>query len=354
MNGYDGIFTGPYMKALQVRAFVEDMQAKREMRQREREQWAQEMRQQKRRELMEDMTTRLFLDQSGARPVGPNDAKIEAGLDAAIGPIAPANKRTQMPTPYGDMYMPTQGDRDQKMIERAKATGTALGHQQLATEEITNPYETVDLGGPFGPTQVRRQDVANVKIKAWEKLNPDLEKDRMGPDKDGYYTTIWRDKQGREVRRERDLAGKPMTTSATAAADKGMPATAMRALRDAQTTIDKISNPEDIRDIETKKRAALGAVETAVAAYPNDLEGGIGEGGWPYIKPKPRPATPGVQTFAPPTQPSASSTGAAGGAKPYTGRRVTKANARKIAAGKGMTELEWTRRFTEGGGVVTR
>jgi hypothetical protein len=208
-------FTGPYTKALQMRAMVEDIQARREEREMRRQRFAEEIEGLRRRRASEDFMTRMLLEEQGADEAGPHDRALDSALDSALGPVEPESRRSIMRTPVGDFRMPSRADKRRRAHEAARQAGIAKGIEQQATEEIMDPYEDVglpaELGG--GTARVPKKGKADLLLKiqdALQKRNPKLEISYSDNDR-GDRTYFGTNPQTGEVKELRTIKGAAKT-----------------------------------------------------------------------------------------------------------------------------------------------
>lgn len=121
-------FTEPYLRALRVQSYVEDLKHKREVRELEKEQFKANLEHRKRTSAMQDFITRQILQESGALDVGANDVRGETVLDSALGPVTPQSKRTVMDVPgIGRRWMPSQQDKSARATREALEKGRNEG-----------------------------------------------------------------------------------------------------------------------------------------------------------------------------------------------------------------------------------
>lgn len=208
-------FTEPWMRAHEMKAFVDDIAYKRELRDRQRAQWQVEIEQTKRTNAMQDYMTRMALHQMGAQPAEAGaspqtDAKLSVAAD-----IAPENARALMQTPVGQYRLPNQADREKVTRREATTAGTAAGYKQQAQEAVVDPYEELNLGPKYGNKTVKvpRSKAAEVLIK----LHPNLQREQLGPNDQGDYTIIFRDPTTGEERYRATEKGAGKSQRATAA-----------------------------------------------------------------------------------------------------------------------------------------
>jgi hypothetical protein len=182
-------FTDPFMRALKLKEYVDEIKFRREQLERERQQFAYQVEQHKRARQMQDLQTRLTLEAMDALPVESGLAgKIHAGLAG----------RGTAETLIGQYSLPTQGQRSQKAYRDAEQKGIAAGITDRAKQDVTNPEVTIDvpsgLPGPFQTFKqtVREKDRMRVLNEMYRKSEAKYKKDNpnlvfreviQGPDK---------------------------------------------------------------------------------------------------------------------------------------------------------------------------
>lgn len=165
--------TGPYFKALQMKAMVEDIAFKREAREQQRREWQVQNEERQRARQLEDFKTNLLLRDMGAMPAEPGasaagDAAVRNAFDRR-----PEAYRQLINTPMGLVRLPNQADRGARAEQDARLAGHVEGVKERAKEEVTNPYVDVDFGADFGgKVSVPKKNLADTWIKIYEKKNP--------------------------------------------------------------------------------------------------------------------------------------------------------------------------------------
>ncbi len=134
-----GMFTGPYMRALQMKSMIDDIKYKREMRDQHRQQYMMEMEDRKRGHAMEDFKNHMALQQMGYTPAEPGatqqgDAQIQMAMRAGGG-MAPGGERNLLKTPVGMMRAPSQQDQANQMQAGARAKVAAEDYGRQAREQ---------------------------------------------------------------------------------------------------------------------------------------------------------------------------------------------------------------------------
>lgn len=143
-------FTGPYMRALQIKSFVDDIAAKREERERDRARFQMDLQQHQRANAFQDYIARMHLQDIGAMPAEIGASPQKDAAWQSVADITPENARPLMQTPVGTYRLPNQGDKTEKMIRDETEAGTAAGYRQNASDAITNPMVDVSLPPELG------------------------------------------------------------------------------------------------------------------------------------------------------------------------------------------------------------
>lgn len=337
---------GPIMRGLQIRAYIEDIKARREARAQQAElqraalQEHQQTQAMRKFQLMRDMADQGWL------PAQPGDTgQNDEAIAQAIGGISPENRRPVVETPFGTYRAPSETDRFERARRRATQEGILKGEEQKAAEGVTNPYEEVslpeELGG--GTAQVPRKSKVDALIKiegALQKRHPNLSIS-YSDDQSGNRTYFGTDPRTGEVKPLKTFPGvaKPQVVSPNGrTANTGISSRALSALQKAQEKIDEATNAygkgeNDLRTPEERWTEARNAVNQAATAFPDELEAGQGTGGYPYIKAKSKQAR-GVTTSSGPSA------------------ILPRANVTAAAKRKGMSVPDFLKWFESNGGIV--
>lgn len=291
-----------FLKVYQLANFIKHSRLQEE---RLRQQMEDERIERQRRNQEQDFNVRMKMEDIGATQVQPiGDIQPGFGSDWLA-----AGKKRQVTVPGGETYqVPTYEERQNRLLESIRAKGAteasiAIGRaaavedvrQKVRAQYAKDPtlhFNTVTQGDdlliigtdPKTGEEKSRQvfkgagkgAAANVVIRSYTDGET------------GTRVTEIRDpKSGEMIRREVEkgaVTPRPIGAGRTGTTQKGMSAGARTMMRQAQEAIDKAKESNDPLD----KEAALTAAQQAAEAYPDELEGGAGDGGWAYIKPKPR------------------------------------------------------------------
>jgi hypothetical protein len=330
-------FTGPYMKALAMKAYVDDLKFKREAREQQRQAWQMEMEDRKRRQTFEDFQAKIALESMGARPFGAGEQLVDEALTGALGPVTPESRRTITDTPVGRYAIPTSS-------ERATETGRQEGLRAKAREEASDPYEEIQIPADFGggTAKVPRSKKVDALIKMYEKRFPDMRITEETNDA-GDLSIFGTNPRTGEVKTLKVVkgAGKTKTSTGTSVKPVGLSAGARQMLEKAQKAIDYakagpgVIDPDDTRSAEDLWAAAKVAAEQAAAAFPDEIEGGPGAGGFPYVRP----------IVGDKKQAQSQAT-------PVAGKAIKRANLAAAAKAKGMTPEQFEKAWRDGGGTI--
>lgn len=287
-------FMGPYERALQIKAYVDDLHGRQKERELRQQQFQYEMEDRKRRNELDDLQTRLALHSMGALPVaGGKFGDFEAAMGG----------RENVDTPVGRYALPSakqQADQQSAAIT-AKTRAEALGREQALDQ--TDPMVKTHLpyGGAFGglggkDVTVRRSQEAGVLtraqdaiIRAHQRKNPQMNVHYTQPG-DGTVHVIGTDKATGDTKELQVLKGAGKVAKPQ---KSGISSSAMRAMQNAQKAIDAANagySLKDTRSPEQKWKAAAAAVQQAAAAYPDELEMGPGD-----LQPDPK--TGGIKAY---------------------------------------------------------
>jgi peptidoglycan hydrolase-like protein with peptidoglycan-binding domain len=209
-SNYDGGFLGPYVKALQLHGYIQDLKFRREQQAQQRLEWQQGMEQQKRQNAMQDFQTHMVLAQHGYTPAEPGATpEGDAGVIAAMragGGMAPGGERNLTPTPVGPYRAPSQQDQ-QRQAQSAydmknPTTMIGLGDNKTMVPVPRNQAGTIQIG-QYEKQQERNRKAAEDKYKA---EHPDLNIHYVDDGK-GNNTMIARDKKTGKVVNQETTAG---------------------------------------------------------------------------------------------------------------------------------------------------
>lgn len=299
-----------------------------------------------RHQQIENTSMQIKLNDEGARPTNP---KLESVLNAAIGPIANPRMRVDLPT--GSFYLPTHDEQKQQGLKDllAKLQIEAAGGKykyDIETPSVVSRQTQItaaeakakrdaepqiklapELVNFFGKDTATKEEIQSY-VNQHNATKPDLHIVVRDDDK-GNVTAVGIDK----------TTMKPVTSiplgqigkSKTPPADKkGEAFKELAKFEEARRKIFSLYNTAKIHDATVAAggdKAAQAKVDAQVArdqaqqqfetvsrmatnltqAYPDLIEAGQGEGGWPYAKMKPSGAssTPQAVTAtasnAPPT-----------------------------------------------------
>lgn len=290
-------FTGPYLKALEMKAFIDDLKFKREAREQQRQQWQIEMEDRKRNQTMQDFQTRLALANMGAMPAPQGSQLVDEALTNALGPPTPESFKARVDVPFSDkqegFYLPSQEEKVKRTVDLETAKARAVrGLDEESGRKIRvkvpqfgdNPAQEILVdANQYGETIKQIRD-AQQGVKSGSIIGGTTKVD----DKTGAITFVGIDAQTRQpieipfntkLSPKDEKEGKP----------KGLSAGARQALEKAQAAINLAKTRRgkrgDRRTSEQLWEEARIAAEQAAAAYPDELEGGKGEGGFAYIRP---------------------------------------------------------------------
>jgi hypothetical protein len=178
----------PYRRALELKAFADDLAFKREQQAYQRAQMRLNIEQRRRDMAVDDFNQRLALDSMGYKPVVPGTA---GDFQAALG-----GRAKPVDTPWGRYSQPTPAQRDQYAVEAARRKGRLAGEEASAREDVTNPEVQFNvetgLPAPFNmATQTAREkDRQKVIDEAVKRAHPNLRFERFGPNGAGDYTLV--------------------------------------------------------------------------------------------------------------------------------------------------------------------
>lgn len=194
-------FTAPYLRALEAKSFIDNLKAQKEDREYQREQRRMALEQQQRQNQIHDAQFTMALQSMGAIPAEQGATNRIDQIMQQAASIEPENRRQIIQTPMGQYRLPNQGDRQKRAITDATAVGTAKGYEKIAEDKIYDPNVRINLGEELGgEVDVPRSKVADIRLKAYEKLHPEDEMHVYGPNDAGDYTTVYRDKRTHQER----------------------------------------------------------------------------------------------------------------------------------------------------------
>jgi hypothetical protein len=313
-----------------MKAFADDIAARREQRQREREHWQFQVDQQKRQNAMQDYMTSMALHSMGAMPVGPNDQKVEGALTDTLGPVTPGSRReTVAPPGGGQYYLPTA-------TEAAKRSGKMKGISDAAYAEQYDPDKEVeiDLGPKYGNRKLNLP--ASKAADVLMKLNPHLQREQLGPNDAGDYTIIFRDPQTGQEQYRTTEKGAGKSARATAGQQK-----------DYEAEVDADFHPQRERRIGEMMPwayAQLGVDQTVASTDEAVKARKLAEEHVDSAIKEERSTRVAQARLA----------GTAGAAKPLTGKAIRRKNLAAAAKVKGMTPQQFEQQWTAGGGAITQ
>lgn len=335
---------GPYLRAIEIKSAIDDINWRREQRELQKEQFKNQVARERRANQMQDLQTRMSLHSMGALPSSAVEQAGEDVMSDLFGGTTPESTRVAVDTPFGSYRLPSEKDKSARMMREAQQAGVAAGIKQNAQESITDPFEDVplppELGGGTARVSKKNKIDAIVKIQnALEKKNPDLYFTKETNDA-GDTTVIGLDKSTGEEKYRKTFsgAGKSKTTPAGQQEIPDFDAevkTRMDSWRQGHYAQNNITpqvqemaqggtrwTPEE----QQRAQATIRQAEDTLYRRALDSVRNAGKGAG---KTAAQPAT-----------------------KPYKGMRIRRANVNAAAAKKKMTAQEFERRFLEGGGEV--
>lgn len=287
-----------FLKVYQLANFIKHSQIQQQL---ERERMAAEQEQHAYQRQLQDFNIRNAMQQVGAQEVQPI-GEIASGFGADW---LQQGKKQQITTPAGETYqLPTYQERQNRLLESIRAKGqvesdTAIGRAAAVEEArqrvrslyqqapnlhfITRPIGedlvTVGLDPKTGEEKTRQVEKGGAK-----SAGANVRIDHYMDAETGTRVTEIRDpKTGELIKRETQTGAVTPRAQRTATTGGGGLSTGARLLmQDAQKAIDKARETND----ENDKQTALNKAQQAAESFPNELEGGAGDGGWAYIKPK--------------------------------------------------------------------
>lgn len=195
-------FTGPRLRALQMIAFQQDIEARREQRDRQRQAFLMDIEDRKRRQAVEDFQTGMALHSSGLAPVAPGVAgQFQAGMSNQPTITAPGGGQYAFPSPEQSQA---------RAYSAAESKGVASGITKRTEKNIADPWVDVEspeahpMGGR-GTFRVRESERAKTIQDAYERTHPKLQF-HWEDDGQGNTTMIGVDPQG-EVKIQKPFKG---------------------------------------------------------------------------------------------------------------------------------------------------
>lgn len=295
-------FTGPYLKMLHIQGLIEDMKAKKEMRQWQREDRLQQIQDRQRQAAMQDLNATLLLHKIGAVPDSSGGAAFDAAMQEDLGPVEPGTYRQPISVGGKNYRLPSRRD-ESEMDSRENARTATLKKQAKDIEDPMvalpegmqnelNPPSALDvaINRNRPALRVRESGLAGV-LNNYQRNN--RERPEPAPivtrstDNEGNVHTRIIPRNGGAARDDVNRgAGK---SSRTINEKSGLSTRAEKALKDAQAMIDRVMVPAN-SDIGSspigRQKRAENAVKLATMAHPDELEGATDAQGYSYIKPK--------------------------------------------------------------------
>jgi len=212
-----GNFVTHMAKWLQLRALMDDMKYRKERQAMERQQFQMDVEDRNRRRAHDDFTTALTLQKIGALPAAPGDTGQNDEAIAQAVNITPENRRRPLNTPIGNYRLPSEADTFTRSKRMAVQEGTLKGLETQATENITNPNETIalpeQLGG--GTAEVKKTAKIDKLLEIYKVAHPKLDFHATPPNDSGDVTIWSSNPMTNEIRTEKVLsaAGKTKTVA---------------------------------------------------------------------------------------------------------------------------------------------
>lgn len=212
-------FLAPYMRALQLKAFAENLSAQKEEREQRRQLFQADLEQRTRQNQLEDLKTTHALQTMGALPVA---GGMPGNFQAALG-----GRAKPVDTPVGRYSMPSTAQAQGYAASEARRAGTLEGIKKKASDDITDPDVEVSLPGPapgFGATakvpESRRLDAMVKVADIYSKRNPHLVMRDTPPNDQGDIIRTWNDPTTGQEKRRLVLPGAGKSARATSGAQK--------------------------------------------------------------------------------------------------------------------------------------
>jgi len=265
---------------------------------------------------MQDLQTQLSMNQMGAVPITPGVERVTGAMNEAFGP--PQEPRMRAKTPVGDFYVPTAQEQQQKAYDayvgqeelKARLAARAEGYK-AAAKAAAEPK--VPLAPDFstffklGEVDALPQKSVDSMVRQYNALKPEKDHVTVRANNDGTMSVVRVGAAGTTVER---VQGGP-----TVQTKEGGMTPAQQATQNRLSTKDAAAAMKHVQELitnATRKRprgegtadpatdpewqAARVARDNAVAQYPDQLEAGPSEGGYPDIRWKQRATTPGTAT----------------------------------------------------------
>jgi hypothetical protein len=227
MGSYGGSVLDPILKGIQLRQMLDDIKFRKELRERQKQEFDLDLQARKRQQAMQDFQTAITLEKIGAIPAMPGDTgQNDAAIAQAVN-ITPENRRRMMPSPIGNYRLPSEMDVRNKAlrlgdteaeIEYAKEYAGAKGKAAGTVAEGTIPVTYPAIGDqPSVTVQVPRSQYPTA-IKTLRELQSDsFGAHSFQKDDDGNVTFVGIPKGGGEPKK---VALGPIGTKG--GAEKGM------------------------------------------------------------------------------------------------------------------------------------
>lgn len=340
-NAGGGNFVDHFARWMQLRAMMDDLKYRKERREQDRQLFQMELEDRNRKRAHEDFTTHLALQNIGALPAAPGDTGQNDEAIAQAVNITPENRRRLVNTPVGSYRLPSETDRFNRAKTQATQTGVIKGLEKKATDEITEPTEDLALpdilGG--GTATVKKTDKVTKLLDIYKTAHPHRTYHATTPNDQGDIT-IWSvDPANGDIRTEKTLtkAGKSKTIPQGA---------------------------ESIPDFDAQVKGLMDAWRPGhynqLGITPDVVEAAKGQGETDAFGASSNPAATRIQQAentlyqraVDSLKNQAKGNRTTSSARTGGGPVLPKANVTKAAQRKGMTVAEFTRWFTEQGGVI--
>jgi hypothetical protein len=356
---------GPFLKAKKIQQYLEDMAWQKEQRATQRELTKLHLDEARRQRTLQDFNTANMLSEMGVSPVGANDQEVGAALDSSgvFGAPLAGTVRAQVQSPLpggGQIYLPTAQQRFAHQIEAAKRTGTIKGTEQLATEQVTNPYEEVSLpqtmGG--GTAKVKRGDKVSKMIDIYKAANPNMHITNTTPNDKGQVSILGTNPQTGETRTLKIIenagktksegAGKeplPTNDEIEAIYQKYLPNTLNDegvTAADQQAVAGQFSDAALLPEEKNKIQAA--ATEKVDRAKKRAWEAATNEA---KARIRNKNGSAAIQSTAQPSQATASGPGS------LAGHSISASNIAVAARRKGLSVSEFRKQWIQLGGMIS-
>src|SRR6185503_1403488 len=313
-------------RALQIMQYVQQLGAQKEERDRRRQIFQMDLEDRQRQRAHEDLATAITLHGAGLMPSPATTPEADLKVRQAFN-MDPSVYREPIQVGGKTYRFPSQSDQEERALEKQqtaaageyqKAYSTAKG--RAAGEDAT--AVEMDFGDAGKIKVPRTQFISALRLQQDLKANK-YSAHTFQKDDNGNTTFVGIPQNGGEpVKVSLGAIG----TTKTVKTNSGgiMTPRAERAFNEAQGAIDlakagpkatkqesfdeKIKRemvggdaPDQVREKEAQRlwKIAEDKVAKAVAAHPDELEGGKGDGGLPFIVPKQNKS--GVTTIPPPT-----------------------------------------------------